>query len=132
MHFNLHLIYDACCYFFNIRSVMISKHSELAKRQAQDRYGRFTFPSSRTAPPPSRQEVGSSNRRRTAPSPSCMQMGSSSRHRTVPPPSSDDSSMEIWEVPPPPTRLGDSSSTSSGYNNEYPHVREVSSYEHYF
>jgi hypothetical protein len=23
---------NACCYFFNIRSVMISKHSKLAKR----------------------------------------------------------------------------------------------------
>jgi hypothetical protein len=25
---------DACCGFFNIRPAMISKHSELAKRQA--------------------------------------------------------------------------------------------------
>jgi hypothetical protein len=37
-------------------------------------------------------------------------------------------------APPPPTRLeeassGDSPSSSSGYNNEWPHVKEVSSYE---
>jgi hypothetical protein len=39
----------------------------------------------------------------------------------------------MWEVPPPPsTRLGDSSSTSLGYNDECPHIREVSSYEHCF
>jgi hypothetical protein len=103
-------------YFFNIRSAMDNKHLELTKRQARDRYGRFTSPSSSTTPPPSlRQEVGGSSRRRTAPPPS------------------DDSSVEIWEVPPPPpTRLGDSSSTSSGYNDECPHVREVSSYEHCF
>jgi hypothetical protein len=43
------------------------------------------------------------------------------------PPSSDDSSVELWEVPPPPlTRLGES---SSGYNDKCPHVKEVSSYE---
>jgi hypothetical protein len=36
-------------------------------------------------------------------------------------------------VPPPPsTHLGDSSPTSSGYNDECPHIREVSSYEHCF
>jgi hypothetical protein len=133
MHFRLHLIFDACCCFFNIRSVMISKHSELAKRQAQERYGRFASPSSRTAPSPSRQEVGSSSSRRTAPPLSRMQVGSSSHRRTAPPPSSDDSSVEMWEVSPPPsTRLGDSSSTSSSYNDECPHVREVSSYEHCF
>jgi hypothetical protein len=39
---------------------MVSKHLELAKRQARDQYGRFASPSSYTAPPPSRQEVGSS------------------------------------------------------------------------
>jgi hypothetical protein len=110
------LITCNCC-FFNIRSAMVSKHSELAKRHAQDRYGRFASPSSRTTPPPSRrQEVA----------------GSSHRH-TTPPPSSDDSSVEMWEVSPPPlTRLGDSSSTSLGYNDECPHIREVSSYEHCF
>jgi hypothetical protein len=43
--------------------------------------------------------------------------------------------MEMWEVtPPPPTRLkeassDDSPSASSGYNDECPHVKEVSSYE---
>jgi hypothetical protein len=43
---------DACYCFFNIRSAMISKQSELAKRQARDRYVRFASPSSHTAPPP--------------------------------------------------------------------------------
>jgi hypothetical protein len=41
------------CYFFNNRSAMVSKHSELMKRQAQARYDRFASPSSHTAPPPS-------------------------------------------------------------------------------
>jgi hypothetical protein len=45
---------DACCYFFNIRSAMVSKHSEIVKRQAQDRYRSIASPSSCTAPPPSR------------------------------------------------------------------------------
>jgi hypothetical protein len=59
-------------------------------------------------------------------------VGISSHRRTAPHPSSDDSSVEMWEVPPPPpTCLGDSS-TSLGNNNECPHIREVSSYEHYF
>jgi hypothetical protein len=45
-------------------------------------------------------------------------------------PPSDDSSVEMWEVPPPPpTRLGDTSSTSLDYNDECPHVKEVISYE---
>jgi hypothetical protein len=91
--------------FFNIRSVMISKYLELVKRQAQDRYGRFTSPSSRTTPSPSHQEVGSSNRFHTAPPPS--------RHEEA----SSDDSIEMWVVchttpplclvtpPPPPTRL---------------------------
>jgi hypothetical protein len=75
--------------FFNIRPTMVSKHSELVKRQARDCYVRFSSPSSHTAPPPS----------------------------------FDDSSVEMWEVPPPPlTRLGDS---SSGYNDECPHVKEI-------
>jgi hypothetical protein len=94
---------------------MVSKHFELAKRQARDYYGRFVdSPSSRTAPPPSRHQ----------------EVGGSSRRRTFPPPSSDDLSVEMWEVPPPPlTRLSDS---SSGFNDECPHVREVCSYEHCF
>jgi hypothetical protein len=106
---------DACCYFFNIRLAMVSKHSELAKRQARDRYRIFASPLSRTTPPPL----------------CCREVGSSSRRHTALPSSSDDLSVEMWEVPPPPppTCLGDSSSTSSGYNDEYPHVKEVSSYE---
>jgi hypothetical protein len=38
---------------------MVSKHSELVKRQARDRYGRFASPMSTTAPPHSCHEVGS-------------------------------------------------------------------------
>jgi hypothetical protein len=54
--------------FFNIRSGIVSKkHSELEKKQARYHYGRFASPSSRTAPPPSHPEVGSSSRCRTAP-----------------------------------------------------------------
>jgi hypothetical protein len=109
---------------------MVSKHSELVKRQTRDRYGRFASLSSRTAPPSLRQEVRSSSYHSTALPPSCQEVRSSSRHSTAPPPSSDDSSVEMWEVPPPPpTRLGDSYSTSSGYNDECPHFKEVSSYE---
>jgi hypothetical protein len=93
---------------------MVSKHSKLAKRQARDRYRRFTSPSSHAAPPLLRRQ----------------EVESSSRRYTTPPTSSDDSSVEIWDVPlPPPTRLGDSSLTFSGYNDECPHVKEVSSYE---
>jgi hypothetical protein len=110
-----HLMHVAI--FSTIRPAMVSKHSELVKRQARDRYGRFVSPINCIAPPPSRHQ----------------EVGSSSRHRTAPPPSSDDSSVEMWEEPPPPpTRLGDSSSTSSGYNDKCSHVKEVSSYEHYF
>jgi hypothetical protein len=97
--------------FFNIMPVIVSKHSEIVKRQVRDHYDMFTSPSSRTAPPSSRRQA----------------VGSSGRHRTAPPTSSDDSRMEMWEVPPPPpTRLGSSSST---YNDECPHVRDVSLYE---
>jgi hypothetical protein len=65
---------------------MVSKHLELIKRQGQDHYGRFASPMSRTTPPTSRHEVGSSSRRCTAPPPSRMQeVGSSSRSRTTPP-----------------------------------------------
>jgi hypothetical protein len=72
--------------FSTIRSAMVSKCSELTKRQARDCYGRLASPVSCIVPPASRhQEVGSSSRRRTAP-----------------PPSSDDSSVEMWEVTPPP------------------------------
>jgi hypothetical protein len=143
--------------FFNIRPAMFSKHSELAKRQDRDHYRRLTSPSSCTAPPTSHQEVGSSSRRHTTPPPSRMQeVGSSSRRHTTPPPSrqeeaSSDNSVEMWVVaptpphlvaPPPPTHLvapplthleetssNDSSSTSLGYNDECPHVKDVSSYE---
>jgi hypothetical protein len=90
-----HLMHVAI--FLTIRLAMVIKHSELANRQAGDRYRRFASPVSRTAHTPlHRQEVGSSNRRHTAP-----------------PTSSDDSSVKMWEVPPPPsTRLSDSSLTS--------------------
>jgi hypothetical protein len=129
--------------FSMLRSAMVSKHSELTKRQARDHYGIFSSPSSCITPPPSRQEVGSSSRRCIAPPGSCQEEASS------------DDSMEMWVVAPPPpplhlqvapppptrlvpppptplTRLGDSSLISSGYNDRCPHVREVSSYEHYF
>jgi hypothetical protein len=93
---------------------MVSKHSELTKRQARDHYRRFASLSSCTAPPPSHREVGSSSRHRTAPPPSRMQkVGSSNCRRTAPRPSrqeeaSLDDSMEMWVmVPPPPTRLVD-------------------------
>jgi hypothetical protein len=99
-----------CCYFFNIRLAIVSKHSELTKRQAQDRYGRFASPLSGTAPAPSHHEVGSSNHRRTAPPPSRMQeVGSSSRRYIAPPPT--------CLTPPPPTCVW-----------VCPHLKEVSSY----
>jgi hypothetical protein len=63
--------------FSTIRPAMVSKCSELTKRQARDRYGRLASPASCIVPPPSR------------------------RH-TTPSPSSDDSSVEMWEVTPPP------------------------------
>jgi hypothetical protein len=79
-----HLMHVAV--FSTIRPAMVSKWSELTKRQARDRYGRLASPASCIVPPPSRrQEVGSSSRRHTTPSPS-----------------SDDSSAEMWEVTPPP------------------------------
>jgi hypothetical protein len=93
---------------------MVSKkHLELVKKQIQDRY-------ERSASPSSMQEVGSSSRRRTAPTPSRQEA------------SPDDSFVKMWEVaPPPPTRLkealsNDSPSTSLGYNDECPHIKEVS------
>jgi hypothetical protein len=66
---------------------MVSKkYLKLAKKQARDYYGRFASPSSRTAPPPSCQEETSS----------------------------DDSIVEMWEVPhPPPSRLEEVSSNDS-------------------
>jgi hypothetical protein len=93
---------------------MVSKHSEHAKRQARDYYGRFTSPSSTTAPPPSRQEVGSSSRHRTAPPTSRMQEVGSSSHRCTATPSrqeeaSSNDSVEMWMVcrtAPPPLRQG--------------------------
>jgi hypothetical protein len=78
---------DACYCFFNISSVMVSKHSELMKRQARDCYGMFASPSIYTAHLPSCQELASFSCCRTAPSPSHMQeVGSSSRRHTAPPP----------------------------------------------
>jgi hypothetical protein len=102
---------------------MVSKHSKLVKRQTRDRYGRFSSPSSRTAPPPSRQEVGSLSHHRTAPPPSRLEEASF------------DDSVKMWMVAPPLTCLevdsssDDSPSDSSGYNDECPHIKEVSSYE---
>jgi hypothetical protein len=102
-------INDVCCIIFcDFRLAMVSKHSELKKRQDRDRYGRFASPSSHTTPHTSLHEVGSSNRHCTAPPPSRMQeVGSCSRRRTASPPSSDsDDSVEMWVVAPPlPTRL---------------------------
>jgi hypothetical protein len=66
---------------------MVSKHSKLTKRQAQNYYGWFASPSSRTAPPPSGHEVGSSSSRHTAPPPSHHKVANSSHHCTAPPPS---------------------------------------------
>jgi hypothetical protein len=112
-----------CCYFFNIKSTMVNKHSEFAKKQSQDRYGRFASPSSRITLPPSRQEVRSCSRCRTAHS-SCQEEALS-----------DDSIVEMWEVPPPPPTCleevssNDSPSAYSSYNNECIHIKEVSSYE---
>jgi hypothetical protein len=120
----------ACCCFFNIRSAMVSKHSELMKRQARYRYGRFVSSSSGTAPPLSRHEVGSSNCRHTAPPPSCMQEVGSSYHCYIaPPPSSDsDDSVEMWmpTPPPPPTRLAPSPPLTCVW--VCPHLKEVSSH----
>jgi hypothetical protein len=100
---------DACCCFFNIRPVVVSKKIlELMKKKARDRYGRFASPSSRITPPPLCQEEASS----------------------------DNSVVKMWVVaPPPPTRLEEASSddpppsASSGYNDECPHIKEVSLYE---
>jgi hypothetical protein len=141
-YINSEFAFDACCCCFNIRPAMVNKkHSELVKKQTRDRYGKFASPSSRTAPPPSRQEVGSSSHHRTTLPPSHMQeIGSSSHCRTAPPPPrqealSDDSVVEMWVVAsPPPTHLQeasskDSPSDSSGYNDECPHAKEVSSYK---
>jgi hypothetical protein len=109
---------------------MVIKHMELAKRQEVGSSSRCHI-----APPPSRmQEVGSSSRRRTAPPPSCQEEVSL------------DDSVEMWVVapppparlvapPPPPTCLEEASSSdnppsdSSSYNDECPHIKEVSSYE---
>jgi hypothetical protein len=108
-------------FFCDIRSAMVNKHLELAKRQAQDRYGRFASPSSHTALPPSRHEVGSFSRRCTAPPPSLHEVRSSSHRHTTPPPSrmqevgssshrrtaplpssNSNDSMEMWVAAPPP------------------------------
>jgi hypothetical protein len=128
---------------------MVSKHSKLAKRQARDGYGRFASPSSRIAPPPSCHKVGSSSRRCTTPPPSRMQgVGSSSCYRTALPPSSDsDDSVEMWVAapsptlrlqvappppPPPPTFLVPPPPPPPTHVWECTHIKEVSSYEHYF
>jgi hypothetical protein len=71
-----------------------------------------------------------------------QEVRSSSRRCIAPPPlrqeeASSDDLVEMWVVAPPPplTRLevasssDDSPSDYSGYNDECPHVKEVSSYE---
>jgi hypothetical protein len=121
---------------------MVSKHSELMKRQTRDRYERSASPSSHTAHPPLFHKVGNSSRC-TAPPPLRMhEVGSSSRRRTAPPPlrqeeASSDDSVEMWVAAPPrPTRVEKSSddfpSDSSDYNDECPHIKEERSYEHCF
>jgi hypothetical protein len=70
---------------------MVSKQSELVKKQARYRYGRFASPTSRTTPT-SRQEVESSSHLSTAHAPSHQEEASF-----------DDSIVEMWEVSPPPT-----------------------------
>jgi hypothetical protein len=110
--------------FSTLGSVMVNKHSKLVKRQARDRYGRFSSPSSYTAAPPSHQEEAPSNDSVemwvvALPPPLCLQLAAPTPPMCLVP-------------PPPPTRLCNSSSASSGYNDECPHVREVSSYEHCF
>jgi hypothetical protein len=120
--------------FFNIRPAMASKHSELMKRHAQDCYGRFASSSSPTAPPPSRMhKVRRSSRHRTAPPPSCQEEASSNDSlemwvvcRTAPPP------LRLVTPPTPPTHVEEVTSNdsllsdSSGYNDECPHIKEVS------
>jgi hypothetical protein len=69
--------------------------------------------------------------------PSCMQeVGSSNCRRTAPTPSFDiDDSVEMWVVappPPPPTCLAPSPPPPPTHVQECPHIKEVSSYEHYF
>jgi hypothetical protein len=64
--------------FFNIRSAMVNKPSDLAKRQARDHYERFAYPSGHTALPPAHHQK--------------MRSSSYRHHRchTPPPFSSDD------------------------------------------
>jgi hypothetical protein len=106
---------------------MVSKHSGLMKRQARVSYGRLASLSRLTAPPPSRQEEASLNKSmemwvvlRTSPPP---------LHLVTPPPLPT----HLVAPPPPLTRVevssDDSPSDSLGYNDECPHVKEVSSYE---
>jgi hypothetical protein len=119
---------NVCHCFFNIRSAMVSKYLELPKRQAQDRYEIFISPLSRTAPPPSRHHEASSD--------DLVEIWVV--RRTTPPPP-----LHLVSPPPPPTRLvappppaclkevssDDAPSNSLGYNNECPHIKEVSSCE---
>jgi hypothetical protein len=112
-------INDACCIIFcDFRSAMVSKHSELTKRQTRDHYGRFASPSSHTTPHLSLHEVGSFSRHCTAPPSRIQEVGrcSRSRHTASPPSFDSDDSVEMWVVappphlclqvaPPPPTRL---------------------------
>jgi hypothetical protein len=152
MHFSLHLILEASlenpfvrltpsmmhvAVFWEISSAMDSKHSELTKRQTRDRYRRFASPSSRTAPPQKLQTPPHSSSSLALGGdfvgwlsgdvggpPQCS--SSSSTHVTPPPPA-------CLVAPPSLTHMeevssDDSPSDSSGYNEECPHVIEVSSY----
>jgi hypothetical protein len=117
MQFSLHLILEASlensfvrltpsmmhvAIFCDIRSAMVSKHSELTKWHARDRYERFASPLSRTFPPPSRmQEVGRSSCRRTAPPPTRQEEASS-----------DDLVGDVGDASSSSTSAGDSSSSS--------------------
>jgi hypothetical protein len=113
---------------------MISKHSELVNKQAQDEKGRFASPLSqlirRRTSPPSSQPV-QPRTTRTAPPPSRRE--DVYRTTCTTPPScqeasSDPSIVEMWVLAPPPSRQGASSDSSSNYNDECPHGKKVSSY----
>jgi hypothetical protein len=106
--------------------------------------GGLLLPRAKPLSLPSRHEVGSSSRHHTAPPPSRMQEVRSFSHCCTTPPSlcqeeaSANDSVEMWVVTPspPPTRVeeesDDSPLDSLGYNDECPHVKEMSSYEHCF
>jgi hypothetical protein len=92
-----------------------------------------------SGPPPSRHEVGCSSHRCTTPRPMCQEETSSDDSvelSVVAPPTLclqvDTPPPTRLAAPPPPTHVEESSdnspSDSSGYNDECPHIKEVSSY----